>query len=111
MSNSNLNELINTSFTVKIVNAPTKKEQKKPRCESFMSLLKDTFRLNSPYQKEFEKMEYELQTKTLSFHLASNLGRVFFSSFGMSYWQKAFKGRDKLTNLNQEFVDQTESFV
>ena len=37
------------------------------------------------------------------------LSRITFPLFGIAYWQKAYANKDKIEQLNHEFVENSES--
>lgn len=72
---------------IRVANAPFKSTSKSSRCASLLALLKDTFSFrDSQYAEEFAYMEFELQTKTVIFHVLLNIFRCGFSALGQSYW-------------------------
>lgn len=82
--------------------------------ESFkfsQNLLKSTFKRDSPYKNEIDKLKHILNTKAWIFHILSISSRVLYAVLGISSWQIAYKEKDSIENLNTEFVDKSQSII
>ena len=58
-------------------------------------------------------VQESLYTKSWLIHIIMMFSRIVYPILGIAYWQKAYKGKDKLDEqlLNQDFVDKSEPVI
>ena len=56
-----------------------------------------------------KQISYSLHTRAWLAHILNMMSRVVFAVLGSAYWQKAYKEKDEIEELNHDFVDKSES--